>query len=308
MNRCTGDLQQCDRDALCFFASPPTSLFVDAGIERPALASSTGLGIYLAQAQCKGNRWVSCPSFATLVCIRPCLMLGGQATRVPVHVESSLPFVQGLVFCPAPGRIRSRKDRPGRPRGLPDQMGGTDPKAFQGAVRTVQGTSVSESASESLRAPAVTSRMAVAALGRTTTVGKGGRRTNNIHAYRIKAGEKTGYITSKEELKQLTDTNHTLVVDWMALWCRKCIYLKPKLEKLCVRQGVPVAFVDVNNAPSALVRENGVQHMPTIQVWNQGVVAGAIVGGTEAADVVAKVEKLLDESRLANAEVDSHAS
>jgi thiol-disulfide isomerase/thioredoxin len=23
-----------------------------------------------------------------------------------------------------------------------------------------------------------------------------------------------------------------VVVDWMAKWCRKCIYLKPKLEKL----------------------------------------------------------------------------
>ena len=23
-----------------------------------------------------------------------------------------------------------------------------------------------------------------------------------------------------------------IVVDWMAKWCRKCIYLKPKLEKM----------------------------------------------------------------------------
>lgn len=272
-------------------------------LSHPAL----GWAFISPKPRCKGNRWVSCPSFATLVCIRPCLMLGGQATRVPVHVESSLPFVQGLVL-PYTGSNPTSKGSTGSTLWTPRSNGGTDPKAFQGVVRTVQGTSVSESPSESLRRPAVASRMAVAALGRTTTVGKGGRRTNNIHAYRIKAGQKTGYITSKEELKQLTDTNHTLVVDWMALWCRKCIYLKPKLEKLCVRQGVPVAFVDVNNAPSALVRENGVQHMPTIQVWNQGVVAGAIVGGTEAADVVAKVEKLLDESRLANAEVDSHAS
>ena len=23
-----------------------------------------------------------------------------------------------------------------------------------------------------------------------------------------------------------------IIVDWMAKWCRKCIYLKPKLEKM----------------------------------------------------------------------------
>jgi len=23
-----------------------------------------------------------------------------------------------------------------------------------------------------------------------------------------------------------------LVVDWMARWCRKCIYLKPKIQKM----------------------------------------------------------------------------
>lgn len=117
--------------------------------------------------------------------------------------------------------------------------------------------------------------------------------------------EKTGYITSKEELEELAYANPTLVVDWMARWCRKCIYLKPKLEKLCVNKGVPVAFVDVNNAPSAMVRENEVQHMPTIQVWRMGAVSGSIVGGTEAADVVAKVEKLLETSTGNDSQVGS---
>ena len=29
-----------------------------------------------------------------------------------------------------------------------------------------------------------------------------------------------------------------VVVDWMAKWCRKCIYLKPKLEKM-LREDFP---------------------------------------------------------------------
>uniref|UniRef100_A0ACD5Z5Q5 Uncharacterized protein n=2 Tax=Avena sativa TaxID=4498 RepID=A0ACD5Z5Q5_AVESA len=28
------------------------------------------------------------------------------------------------------------------------------------------------------------------------------------------------------------DNNQPIIIDWMASWCRKCIYLKPKLEKI----------------------------------------------------------------------------
>lgn len=153
--------------------------------------------------------------------------------------------------------------------------------------------------------PAMTSQAALARFGKANVGGKGWKKCQHVRTCRTKVSEKTGYITSKEELEELAYANPTLVVDWMARWCRKCIYLKPKLEKLCVNKGVPVAFVDVNNAPSAMVRENEVQHMPTIQVWRMGAVSGSIVGGTEAADVVAKVEKLLETSTGNDSQVGS---
>lgn len=151
--------------------------------------------------------------------------------------------------------------------------------------------------------PAMTSQAALARFGNAHVGGNRWKKCQHVRTYRTKVSERTGYITSKEELEELADTNPTLVVDWMARWCRKCIYLKPKLEKLCVNKGVPVAFVDVNNAPSAMVRENGVQHMPTIQVWHMGAVSGSIVGGTEAADVVEKVERLLETSTGTDSQV-----
>jgi thiol-disulfide isomerase/thioredoxin len=46
----------------------------------------------------------------------------------------------------------------------------------------------------------------------------------------------------------------------MAAWCRKCIYLKPKLEKLAAEFHPHIQFycVDVNAVPSALVKRAGV--------------------------------------------------
>ena len=52
-----------------------------------------------------------------------------------------------------------------------------------------------------------------------------------------------------------------VVVDWMAKWCRKCIYLKPKLQKLFQEEfpGVPLVFIDVNAVPGTLVTGNGIR-------------------------------------------------
>ncbi|KAH9626155.1 hypothetical protein KSS87_004057 [Heliosperma pusillum] len=33
-------------------------------------------------------------------------------------------------------------------------------------------------------------------------------------------------------LEKAKEHSQPIIIDWMANWCRKCIYLKPKLEKL----------------------------------------------------------------------------
>uniref|UniRef100_A0A453Q3B6 Thioredoxin domain-containing protein n=1 Tax=Aegilops tauschii subsp. strangulata TaxID=200361 RepID=A0A453Q3B6_AEGTS len=59
-----------------------------------------------------------------------------------------------------------------------------------------------------------------------------------------------------------------IVVFWTASWCRKCIYLKPKLEKLAAEYYPRIRFycVDVNAVPQKLVNRAGVTKMPSIQV------------------------------------------
>ncbi|XP_047260945.1 thioredoxin-like 3-1, chloroplastic [Capsicum annuum] len=58
------------------------------------------------------------------------------------------------------------------------------------------------------------------------------------------------------------------MIDRMAAWCRKCIYLKPKLEKLSAEFDTKLKFyyVDVNKVPQTLVKRGNVSKMPTIQV------------------------------------------
>lgn len=67
-------------------------------------------------------------------------------------------------------------------------------------------------------------------------------------------------ITDEEQFDQLLDSGRPILVEWMAAWCRKCIYLKPKLEKLAAEFHPHIQFycIDVNAVPSALVKRAGV--------------------------------------------------
>ncbi|XP_075495588.1 uncharacterized protein LOC142532926 isoform X1 [Primulina tabacum] len=62
------------------------------------------------------------------------------------------------------------------------------------------------------------------------------------------------------EAQQLEES---VVLLWMASWCRKCIYLKPKLEKLAAEYYPSIRFyaIDVNNVPHKLVVRAGVTEL-----------------------------------------------
>ncbi|KAM1708002.1 hypothetical protein ACFX11_001094 [Malus domestica] len=55
---------------------------------------------------------------------------------------------------------------------------------------------------------------------------------------------------------QAQQLDESFVVVWVATWCRKCIYLKPKLEKLAAEYYPRLKFysVDVNSVPHKLVK------------------------------------------------------
>lgn len=72
-----------------------------------------------------------------------------------------------------------------------------------------------------------------------------------------------------------------IVLLWMASWCRKCIYLKPKLEKLAAEYHPRIRFycIDVNCVPQKLVNRAGVTKMPCIQLWSDSRKQAEVIGG-----------------------------
>ncbi|GAV62528.1 Thioredoxin domain-containing protein [Cephalotus follicularis] len=97
-------------------------------------------------------------------------------------------------------------------------------------------------------------------------------------------------IAEAQQLEQ------SVIVVWMASWCRKCIYLKPKLEKLACDYYPTLRFyrVDVNSVPHKLVTRAGVTKMPTIQLWKDGKKQGEVIGGHKAYLVISEVRELIE--------------
>ncbi|KAL8258666.1 hypothetical protein R6Q59_026619 [Mikania micrantha] len=96
-------------------------------------------------------------------------------------------------------------------------------------------------------------------------------------------------------LEQAKQASQPIVIDWMAAWCRKCIYLKPKLEKLAAEYDTKLKFycVDVNNVTQALVKRGNISKMPTIQLWKDGEMKAEVIGGHKAWLVIEEVREMI---------------
>ncbi|KAK9671628.1 hypothetical protein RND81_12G043500 [Saponaria officinalis] len=98
-------------------------------------------------------------------------------------------------------------------------------------------------------------------------------------------------------LQQAKEQSQPIIIDWMANWCRKCIYLKPKLEKLAAEFDTKIKFycVDVNNVPQALVKRGNISKMPTIQLWKDGEMKAEVIGGHKAWLVMEEVRQMIQD-------------
>ncbi|KAL6911257.1 hypothetical protein ACP4OV_000062 [Aristida adscensionis] len=78
-----------------------------------------------------------------------------------------------------------------------------------------------------------------------------------------------------------------IVLLWMASWCRKCIYLKPKLEKLAAEYYPRIRFycVDVNALK---------QKMPSIQLWSDSQKQAEVIGGHKSWLVIDDVRRMIE--------------
>ncbi|XP_058740285.1 thioredoxin-like 3-1, chloroplastic [Vicia villosa] len=106
-------------------------------------------------------------------------------------------------------------------------------------------------------------------------------------------------LNDSEQLDQILvhaqQNSEPVIIDWMAAWCRKCIYLKPKLEKLAAEFDTKTKFyyVDVNKVPQSLVKRGNISKMPTIQLWKDGEMKEEVIGGHKAWLVIEEVREMI---------------
>ncbi|VVB13480.1 unnamed protein product [Arabis nemorensis] len=97
-------------------------------------------------------------------------------------------------------------------------------------------------------------------------------------------------------LSRANQLSQPIIIEWMASWCRKCIYLKPKLEKLAAEYDSKVKFyyVDVNKVPQTLVKRGNISKMPTIQLWKEEEMKEEVIGGHKGWLVIEEVRELIN--------------
>lgn len=104
-------------------------------------------------------------------------------------------------------------------------------------------------------------------------------------------------LGSEQAFDDAINSGEVVVVDFMATWCRKCIFLKGKLEKFAAR--TPAArfcWIDVNAVPQALIRKVGVESMPTLQIYVRGEKVYELVAGEDGEAVIRKLVFAIEEA------------
>ena len=109
-------------------------------------------------------------------------------------------------------------------------------------------------------------------------------------------------ISSSEEFEAAVaeSEDRVVVVDFVATWCRKCVFLKGKLEKYASRHdpnAVKFCVVDVNAVPQAMIRKCGVTKMPTLQIYRGSEKVWELVAGEDGESVLHKLTFAIEEQQ-----------
>ncbi|CAN7141897.1 unnamed protein product [Brassica rapa subsp. narinosa] len=104
-----------------------------------------------------------------------------------------------------------------------------------------------------------------------------------------------------EVMEEAQRVGESVVIVWMAAWCRKCIYLRPKLEKLAAEFYPRLRFyhVDVNAVPYKLVSRAGVtvMNLPLL-LWRDDQKQAEVIGGHKAHFVVNEVREMIENDSI----------
>lgn len=105
-------------------------------------------------------------------------------------------------------------------------------------------------------------------------------------------------ITTPEQFDQLSEQacveGAIIVADFMAAWCRKCLYLLTRFRKIAaLNPTVYFCTIDVNKV-NRLPRQFDIAKMPTFKVLKDGEVVATYVGGASPTKAAADLEALVN--------------
>ena len=84
-------------------------------------------------------------------------------------------------------------------------------------------------------------------------------------------------ILTDQNFNQEVETNGTLLVDFLAEWCRPCKVLSPILDEISIEYGLPVGRLNVDENPGK-TQEYSVQSIPTMVLFVDGQEVQRIIG------------------------------
>jgi len=86
-----------------------------------------------------------------------------------------------------------------------------------------------------------------------------------------------------------------VVVDFWAVWCGPCQTVVPIMEELAGEYAGRARFTNLNvDEERALVLKYNVHSIPTLLFFKGGSPAGQIIGAVPKAQIVAKLDELLE--------------
>ena len=147
---------------------------------------------------------------------------------------------------------------------------------------------------------------------------RGGRRrrrcatTTTTRAMEAAPRRELEKISSSEEFEAAIaeSEDRVVVVDFMATWCRKCVFLKGKLEKYASQHdpnAVKFCVVDVNAVPQAMIRQCGVTKMPTLQIYRGSEKVWELIAGEDGESVLSKLAFAIEEQQKRKAKTSKSA-
>lgn len=105
----------------------------------------------------------------------------------------------------------------------------------------------------------------------------------------------TTHLNGKGSRLEALPTEKPMVVEFCAKWSGSCHIMEPVLESLSAIYGRKINFhkVDIEAFPE-IPRHYGVRKVPTILIFNKGLLVDFAIGAISRSDLASKLRKVLE--------------